>query len=53
MTALELGNARLKKMYAEEWLKAEILRRQWQKNGETISVPRDDPMRRGKAKGIY
>jgi len=28
MTALELGNARLKKMYAEEWLKAEILRRQ-------------------------
>ncbi|OIR07168.1 transposase [mine drainage metagenome] len=37
----ELENARLKKMYAEERLKAEILKEAMAKNGKAISPPRD------------
>ncbi|ASL43965.1 hypothetical protein bAD24_I10765 [Burkholderia sp. AD24] len=38
---LETENARLKKMYAEERLKAEVVREALEKSGEAISSPRD------------
>jgi len=40
---LEDENRRLKKMYAEERLKAELFRRPWQKIGETVSAQGDGP----------
>ena len=41
MKELEAENARLKKMYAEERLKAEILKEAIEKSGEAISSARD------------
>lgn len=41
MKKLEAENARLKKMYAEERLKAEILKEAIEKSGEAISAQRD------------
>ena len=41
MKELEEENRRLKKMYAESQMSADILREAMQKNGETISAPRD------------
>ena len=43
MKELEAENARLKKMYIEEKLKAEILNEASQKSGETISQACDCP----------
>jgi hypothetical protein len=43
---LEDENRRLKKMYAEERFKAEIIRRRWQKSGEAIA-PKADGTGRG------
>ena len=40
---LEEENRRLKKMYAEERLKAEIVQNALQKSGAATSSPRDDP----------
>ena len=44
---LEAENAKLKKMYAEERLKAEVVSEALQKNGEAISPPRDGSAQRG------
>ncbi len=41
MKELEAENARLKKMYAEERLKADILKEAIEKSGEAISSTRD------------
>ena len=43
---LELGNARLKKMYAGERLKAEILKEAMAKNGKAVSPEREGQKRR-------
>ena len=42
---LEEENRRLKKMYAEERLKAEIIQEAMEKSGEAISAARDGPAR--------
>ncbi|GAB3685096.1 hypothetical protein GCM10028792_37430 [Salinisphaera aquimarina] len=47
MKELEDENRRLKKMYAEERLKAEIVQEALTKNGKAISPPRDGPAQRG------
>lgn len=41
MKELEEENRGLKKMYAEERLKAEIIQEALEKSGEAISTPRD------------
>ena len=46
MKELELENARLKKMYAEERLKAEILKEAMAKNGKAVSPEREGQKRR-------
>ncbi|MFT7320952.1 MAG: putative transposase [Congregibacter sp.] len=38
---LEGENRRLNKMYAEERLKSEIIRRRWQKSGKAVPARRD------------
>ena len=43
MKELEAENARLKKMYAEELLTAEVVREAIEKSGETGSPTRDGP----------
>ncbi|MGF7188997.1 putative transposase [Robbsia andropogonis] len=43
MKELEAENARLKNMYAEERLKAEVVREALEKSGEAISSTRDGP----------
>ena len=44
---LQDENRRLKKMYAESQMTAEVLREAMAKNGEAISTPRDGPMGSG------
>ena len=43
MKELEAENARLRKMYVEEKLKAEIVTEALEKSGEAVSPPRDGP----------
>lgn len=43
MKELEAENARLRKMYVEEKLKAEIVTEELEKSGEALSPPRDSP----------
>jgi hypothetical protein len=43
MKELEAENARLRKMYVEEKIKAEIVSEALEKSGEAISPPRDGP----------
>jgi phage regulator Rha-like protein len=50
MKELEQENARLKKMYAEEKLKAEIVAEALEKNGKAIAT-QSDGRRRGKEQG--
>lgn len=47
MKELEAENTRLKKMYVEERLKAEILKEAIEKSGDAISPPGDGPTRGG------
>ena len=43
MKELEAENARLRRMYVEEKLKAEIVREVLEKSGDAVSLPRDGP----------
>jgi len=45
MKELEAENARLRKMYVEERLKAEIVQEALEKSGKAISSSRDGPIR--------
>jgi putative transposase len=53
MKELEAENARLKKMYAEERLKSDILKEAMAKSGEAISPARDGQGCRGSKRDQY
>ncbi len=52
MKELEAENARLRKMYVEEKLKAEIVTEALEKSGEAISSPRDGPTCRAESRRV-
>ena len=52
MKELEAENARLRKMYVEEKLKAELRAEALEKSGEAISPPRDGSTCRSEARDI-
>ena len=50
MKELEAENARMRKMYVEEKLKAEIVQEALEKSGEAVSSSRDVPTRGARAR---